>query len=84
MLHVFNSAQGANGRLRVAPRPIYSATLAKSVQKRKDARSYGNPSHSEKCPLATMFYGKRRWPDGDGNITAEDNVFLSNLNPRPK
>ena len=44
----------------------------------------GNPIHSEKCPLATMFYNKRRWPGGDGYITAEDNVFLSNLNPRPK
>ena len=44
----------------------------------------GNPIHSEKCPLATMFYDKRRWPGGDGYITAEDNVFLSNLNPRPK
>ena len=44
----------------------------------------GNPIHSEKCPLATMCYDKRRWPGGDGYITAEDYVFLCTLNPRPK
>ena len=43
----------------------------------------GTPIHSEKCPLATMFYDKRHWPGGDGHITAEEAAFLSKLNPRP-
>ena len=43
----------------------------------------GNPIHTEKCPLATLYYDKRRWPGGDGYITAEEDVFLCTLNPRP-
>ena len=57
--------------------------LHKKFKQSKWFFTCGNPIHNEKCPLATMFYGKRRWPGGDGFITAEENAFLSNLNPRP-
>ena len=59
-------------------------TLHAKFKKSKQYCKCGNPIHSEKCPLATMFYDKRRWPGGDGYLTAEDSVFLSNLNPRPQ
>ena len=65
-----------------------SATREKALHaKFKQSKQYckcGNPIHSEKCPLATTFYDKRRWPGGDGFITAQDCVFLSNLKPRPQ
>ena len=57
-----------------------SATREKTLHaKFKQSKQYckcGNPIHSEKCPLATMFYDKRRWPGGDGYITAQDSVFF--------
>ena len=59
-------------------------TLKAKFKKSKRYCKCGNPIHSEKCPLATMFYDKRRWPGGDGYLTAEDSVFLSNLHPRPQ
>ena len=59
-------------------------TLHAKFKKSKQYCKCGNPIHSEKCPLATMFYDKRRWPGGDGYLTAEDSVFLSNLHPRPQ
>ena len=39
--------------------------------------------HIEKCPLAPVIYGERRWPGCDGHISAEDRDFLNRLNPQP-
>ena len=44
----------------------------------------GKTIHTKKCPLVPMFYHERRWPGGDAYITAEENMFLSQLNLRPK
>ena len=41
------------------------------------------PIHREKCPLTPVYYGQRRWPGCDGNISEADRDFLNALNPQP-
>ena len=42
------------------------------------------PIHREKCPLAPVYHGQRRWPGCDVNVSAADRDFLNGLNPQPE
>ena len=42
------------------------------------------PIHREKCPLAPVYHGQRRWPGRDANASAADRDFLNGLNPQPE
>ena len=58
--------------------------LKAQLQKSKRVCKCFCPIHKEKCPLAPVCYGERRWPGSDGYISKEDKAFLDQLSPRPE
>ena len=35
--------------------------------------------HTERCPLSPAYFGERRWPGKDKELSAEDKLFLDDL-----
>ena len=79
-----------HGRSKLVCNSCVAITTAKEkalkaqLQKSKRVCKCLCPIHKEKCPLAPVCYGERRWPGSDGYISKEDREFLDKLNPRPQ